>query len=183
VVEKYISQGRKSAEQLSKESYRATSGARPLQELIDRMLRSQAEMLPLWLDLFGSLSRVDSFRPNYPAGPTAERENNGIRQDCAISIEMTCSRPVEVSIDFDHESTQVPLVTPGLYALDRHKPVLTGVSFVPQIGRKRGKLSIKVPDQQPAGSYSGVMVDPRSGETRGTLSVRIGDARSTAGRS
>ena len=182
VIEKYISEGRKSAQQFSKQSYRTEAVTQPLQGLVDRMLRYQAEMLPLWLDLFGSLARVDSFRAGPPAPPTTRAMKNGAAPVGGnVSIEVTSGRPVEVSVDVDHDSTRTALVTPGLYTLDQRKPGLTDIRFIPGNERRRGKLSIKIPDRQPAGSYSGVMVDPRSGETRGTLSIRIANGHSTTG--
>ena len=182
VIEKYISDGRTAAQQLSPQSYRGGTPTQPLQQLVDRMLRYQAEMLPLWLDLFGSLSRVDSFRAGPPTPPKVRATNNHAAASSGnVSIEVTSRRPVEVSVDVDNDSTMAALVTPGLYALDQRKPGLTDVRFVPGNGRKRGKLSIKIKDRQPAGSYSGVMVDPRSGETRGILSVRIANGHLTTG--
>lgn len=182
VIDEYISQGRKAAQQFSKQSHQTGPPTRPLQEIVDRMLRYQAEMLPLWLDLFGSLARVDSFRAGSPSPPKARAMNNGAAAAGGnVSIEVTSRRQVEVSVDVDHDSTRAALVTPGLHALDQHKPGLTDVRFVPANGRRPGKVSIKIRDRQPPGSYSGVLVDPRSGETRGTLSIRIADGHSTAG--
>ena len=173
VIEKYINAGRSAAAQFSKQSYGMGPVTRPLQEVIDRILRYQAEMLPLWLDLFGSLGRVDAFRmSNVPAA--SRPISNGDRPPQNVAFEVSSRRPVEVSIDLDSEFTHTALVTPGLYSLERNKPSLTDIRFTPGKGARRAKLQVRIPDRQPPGLYSGVVIDPKSEQTRGTLSIRVG---------
>jgi hypothetical protein len=66
-------------------------------------------------------------------------------------------------------------MTHGLRAVDPGKPPLTEVAFIAAQGHGPPTLRILVPDDQPPGIYSGVIVDRESGETRGTLTVGIAD--------
>jgi hypothetical protein len=164
--------GRKAAEQFTQRSYGTGSVTRPLQEVVDKLLRFQAEMLPLWLDLFGSLARVDSFRIGGTQSE-ARKGANGLVLNGNIWIELASARPVEILTDIDQAFTHRPLVTPGLHSFDKNKPALTDIQFTPANRRQKAKLQISVPKSQPAGLYSGAIVDPASGEARGTLSIRV----------
>src|ERR1700756_2124946 len=49
VIEKYITEGRKTAEGFSSQLCSTRSTNDTLQDVLERMLRFQAEMLPLWI--------------------------------------------------------------------------------------------------------------------------------------
>lgn len=177
VIEKYLNDGLRTAEQLNAQPYGTRPMAAPLQELIDRMLRYQADMVPLWLDLLGSLVRADPAAPVYSRRPDARGMTNGVLTNSKFSIETASRQPVEVSLDLQLNSEHIALATPGLHALDSRKPALTDIRFVPATSRNRAKLSIRIPTRQPAGVYSGVVIDRASGDTRGTLSIRVASGR------
>src|SRR5579862_6335133 len=175
VIEKYINAGRSAAAQLSTQPHGLGPVTRPLQEVIDRILRYQAEMLPLWLDLFGSLGRADAFRMgNSPVAPVSMSNGGPPHQHQSVTIEVASRRAFEVSIDLVPQFANMPLVTAGLHALEKNKPGLTAVNFTPGNARRRAKWSIRIPDHQPPGLYSGVVIDPSSKQARGTMSVRVG---------
>jgi len=175
VIEKYISEGRKTAEHFSKQPYNMRNAADSLQELLDRTLRFQSEMLPLWIDAIASLVRgVPSAAPDVRGGvgnpPADGRPLNGTT---AVTLELAASRPVQVSLELRQDSENFPLVTLGLHAVDPEKPSLTDVNFVSGQKGICGKLRIIIPDGQPAGIYSGVIVNRETGEPLGTLSVSV----------
>jgi hypothetical protein len=182
VIEKYINEGRRVGEQFNRQPDRRGATTRPLQELVNRMLRYQAELLPLWLDLLGSLTKVDFARIADPAGSDRRQLRKRASTDGKVSIELTSTRPTEISFELQEDSESFALVIPGLQALDPHKPTLTDIHFVPRTGRGRGKLRVTIPNRQPPGTYSGVIVDRKTGDIRGTLSVRVADIRSSAGK-
>ena len=68
----------------------------------------------------------------------------------------------------------IPLVR-ALHAADPNIPPLTGIRFIPHPSGKGVMLRIKVPTEQPAATYSGVVVDSETNEPRGTVCVRIVD--------
>jgi hypothetical protein len=174
VIEKYLAEGRLAAERLNPLSYGNGATAAPLQELVERMLRQQVEMLPLWLELFGSLARVDPARTGDPARANSRPMNNGSSSKHNISLEIASRQPVEVFLDLQEHSERLALVTSGLHALRPKARALTEIRFTPRKGESRSKLSIKIPARQPSGTYSGVLVDRANGDVRGTLSIRIG---------
>jgi len=178
VIEKYLAEGQRTAEGLSNASY-STSHARTnnLQDILERVLRFQAEILPLWIESLATLVKVDPSRNGHAASPgTWLRADGGQNAEAmAVSIEVVSTRPVQVSVELRPNSEAKSLVALGLNAVDSKKPALTEVSFVPDEIQGRVKVRVRIPESQPTGTYSGVIVSRESGETRGTLSIRIAD--------
>jgi hypothetical protein len=139
------------------------------------MLRFQSEMLPLWIETLATLVKVDPSRNG--SATTRERGagSNGSpkSETMAVSIEVVSLRPVQVSVELRPNVEVRSLVALGLNAVDPGKPVLTDISLMPDEIPGRLKLRLRIPENQPPGTYSGVIVDRDSGETRGTLSIRI----------
>ena len=175
VIEKHIAEGRRAAEGFSTQPY--TTRAAPgdnLQVLIERMLRFQAEMLPLWIETLSTLVKVYPSQNGHAPDP-ATRPHANDAETMAVSIEVVSLRPVKVSVEIRPNSDSRSLVALGLSAVDSRKPVLRDISLVPDEGADRVKLRLRIPEGQPPGTYSGVIVDRETGETRGTLSIRIAD--------
>ena len=93
----------------------------------------------------------------------------------AVSIEVVSLRPVQVSVELRPNSEFQSLVALGLSSVDPRKPMLKDVSLGPDEVVGRVKLRLRIPESQPPGTYSGVIVNRETGETRGTLSIRIAD--------
>ena len=178
VIEKYVAEGRRTAEGLSNQPY-ATRGAANdnLQVLVERMLRFQTEMLPLWIEALTTLVKVDPPRNGYAQASAAWPHSNGTRnvETMAVTIEVVSLRPVQVSVELPPNSEPHSLVALGLSAVDPRKPVLKDISLTPDEVAGRIRLRLQIPESQPSGTYSGVIVNRDSGETRGTLTIRIAD--------
>jgi len=177
VIEKYIAEGRRTAEGISNQPYTTRAATDNLQDILERVLRFQAEILPLWIETLATLVRVDPSRNGFAAVADAWPRANGGQntETMAASIEVVSLRPVQVSVELRPNTKDQSLVALSLNAVDSRKPALTDISFVPDEARGRVKLRIRIPESQPPGTYSGVIVHRDSGETRGTLSIRIAD--------
>jgi hypothetical protein len=177
VIEKYIAEGKRTAEGFSSQPYSTRATNDNLQDVLERMLRLQAEMLPLWIETLATLVKVDPSRNGHaPAQDAWPHPNGGQKAETmAVSIEVVSLRPIQVSVELRPNSEAQSLVSLGLNAIDSSKPLLTDVSFAPDEVPGRIKLRLRIPESQPPGTYSGVIVNRDSGETRGTLSFRIAD--------
>jgi hypothetical protein len=175
VIERYVSEGRRTAEQFNSEPYSMRSATDGAQELLERMLRFQSEMLPMWLEAMRSMLGADTSPPSYTPGSRAKASTNGAAKEgsTAVSIELISARPVRVSLELREHSETMPLVSLGLRAVDPDRPMLTDISFVPEDNGDGRRLRIRIPDGQPPGVYSGVIVNRDTGEARGTLGVRL----------
>lgn len=176
VIDKYIADGRRTAEDINSQPYPTRAPNDNLQDILERMLRFQSEMLPLWIETLATLVKVDPSR-NGSATTRERAASNGSpkSETMAVSIEVVSLRPVQVSVELRPNVEAGSLVALGLNAVDPGKPVLTDISLMPDEIPGRIKLRLRIPEDQPPGTYSGVIVDRDSGETRGTLSIRIAD--------
>src|SRR5215470_6320558 len=59
VIEKYIAEGRRTAEGLSTQPYATRAANGNLQDILERMLRLQAEILPLWVEMLAASVKVE----------------------------------------------------------------------------------------------------------------------------
>jgi hypothetical protein len=177
VIEKYIAEGRRTAEGFSSQPYSTRATNDNLQEVLERLLRFQTEMLPLWIETLATLVKVDPSRNGHASAPDTWPPTNGGQkaETMAVSIEVVSIRPVQVSVELRPNSEAKSLVSLGLKAVDSSKPALSDISLVPDEIPGRIKLRLRIPESQPAGTYSGVIVNRDSGEARGTLSIRIAD--------
>lgn len=176
VIEKHISDGKRNAGQFNSQPYDVRGLTDGFQELLERTVRYQSELIPLWIEAFSSALKIDPQRTPNPPGSVWRPENNGTasRGPNAISIEMASVRPVQVSLELREHSESRPLLSLGLLARDESKPRLNGVTFTETTGGSI-KLRISIPDTQPPGIYSGVIVDRDTSEACGILSVVIAE--------
>ncbi len=177
VIEKYIAEGRRTAEGISTQPYSIRAATDSLQGILERVLRFEAEILPLWIESLATLVKVDPSRNGFAAAAAAwPHSNGGSNNDpLAVTIEVVSLRPVQVSIELRPNAEAQALVALGLNAVDAKHPALTDVRFVPGEVPGGVKLCARIPENQPPGIYSGVIVNRDSGETRGTLSIRIAE--------
>ena len=176
VIEKYITEGRRIAEGFSTQPYATRPAKDNLEDILERVLRFQAEMLPLWIDTLATAVKVDLPQNGNATDRSAWRHINGKNPEAmAVAIEVASIRPVQVSVEVRRTFEAQPLMVMGLNSLDRRKPSLTQVRFVPGEVEGRVKLRVQIPDKQPTGTYAGVIVNRDSGEALGTVSIRIAD--------
>ena len=174
VIEKHISDGKKNAGQFNNKPYNTRTLTDGLQDVLERTLRSQLELIPGWIDALGSAFRVDPPRMRHPPASPARSQFNGSAKQASrpMSIEVASIRPVRVSINFSGNGEPQPAVALR-DGLDETKPQLSDVSFAFDEASGEMNVRISVPDNQPPGVYSGVIVSRDAGEPLGTFSVRI----------
>lgn len=182
VIEEQIRQGQRVAEQLSDASYGPAAMGGDVRETAERVIRYSADLVALWFDFLNStMANGDVLRAfaaswqapasGSPATPPAGAGAN----TTPVSIEICSSRPVRVTLDLKTSAAGRPLATHGLRALEAEKPALTEVTFEPGPDGGLPSLRLRVPEGQPPGLYSGVVVDRRSGELLGTLSALMNE--------
>src|SRR5271163_2533762 len=174
VIEKHISDGKRNAGQFNNKPYNTNTLTDGLQDVLERTIRSQIELLPGWIDALGSAFRIEPSRLPYPPASPAKSQFNGAAKQASrpVSIEVTSIRPVRVSINFSESGEPQPVVALR-DGLDETKPQLSDVRFAFDAASGEMNVRISVPDNQPPGVYSGVIVSQGTGEPLGTLSVRI----------
>jgi hypothetical protein len=175
VIERYITEGRRAAEQFNKRPYDRKVSTDDVRELFERIVRLQSEMVPLWIEALSTFARSEASAVASPANghATPHAKSTPPSTPTTISLEIISTRPARVSLELRPSADGRGLMTHGLRALDPNKPVLTDITFLPSQDHSCGTVRVVLPKSQPPGIYSGVIVDRERGESCGTLSVHI----------
>jgi hypothetical protein len=172
VIQEQLQQGRRVAQQWTQLARGGEGGPdNDITRLVQRVLHFSTDLGALLADLAeaamrkqnGDGARGDAARAGKE--PTADAGKNGAGTQICIDIEAP-GRSV-VMLDLNENAVDARLAVPGLYALDGQSAPLTAISFEPQA------LQVKIPGDQPAGTYTGVVVDRATNQPRGTLSIRL----------
>ena len=91
----------------------------------------------------------------------------------AFAIEVVSARRTQVTLEVRWSAGRFEPRVHALHAADPSLPPLTGLTFDMDPSRPEPMLRVEVPDIQPAGTYTGVVVDTASNEARGTVTVRL----------
>lgn len=179
VIDEHLRKGREAAAKLRTDETSADSA--DLRRLLDRVqclskdfgsvcfealdLLAQSPALLRWL----SRSEADSAHSASAGTDPSAR----VPTPPAFAIEIASRRRILVSM---HVPGDAATFDPGIHALHSGEPgvpAMTSARFHNEPPSGAPVLAIDVPDQQPPGLYSGVIVDRASNEPKGTLSVRI----------
>lgn len=184
VVEEQIRQGQRVAEQLGDASYGPAAMGGDVREATERMVRYSADLVALWLDFvnstFGNGDLLRTLSAGWPPGgaapaPAAPAPAPPAAAPPGVPVEVASRRPLRVNVDLQAGAAGRPLAAHPLRALEADKPPLAEVAFERDADGGPLVLRIRVPDAQPPGLYTGVIVDQRSGEPLGTLTARLAE--------
>jgi hypothetical protein len=200
VVDDYIRQGQNAARLVRQRSYGPEALRHDLQELGVRMFQYASDLAGLWFDALGAAASGEAAErpaaaqpPNGGAGPAirtaaARAPEPGVpapERDAAedgaaappygarVSVRLESARGAEVGVELRPVLPRTVLLVHALRAVDPSLPPLrevaveSGEAGVPVVVR------VRVPPDQPAGTYRGVVVDARTSLPVGTLSVRV----------
>jgi hypothetical protein len=183
VIEEQINEGRRIAEKFRGYSDEVRKGGDDTTRLIERSLRFYTDVGSLWFELMESLLRNQALRPDSRSGNGANGEehhatngngngngNGASGAKDTVDVEVISSCPTSVSLDL-RAANGATLTVPPLRAADDGKPPLTDIGF--HIREGRPVLRIKIPNGQPADTYSGVVVDAGTHQPKGTLCVSV----------
>ncbi len=166
VIDTYIRQGRFAAEQ-TRTGLDASGITTDVADLAQRAVTLSLDLANSWLDLVTAVTQHCK-RPQVAPTPLTP----GPVQP-PIDYEIICSRQVQVEFQFFSGADRIAPAVHYLQARDQTIPPLTGVFFTVSQDSKRPALNIPVPEGQPAGTYSGVIVDAATNLPGGTLIVRL----------
>jgi hypothetical protein len=180
VIEEQIRQGQRVAEQISAASYSPSAIGGDMREASERMVRYSADLLALWFDFVNSTMANGELMRNFSASlqgarPPAEATGPAAAASTSVAVELCSIRPVRVTLDLKAHAAGRSLATHGLRAADIDKPPLTEVGFERAADAAPLVLRLRVPETQPPGLYTGVVIDKQSGELLGTLTAQVSE--------
>jgi hypothetical protein len=163
-----------------------------VQQRVGAMMRSATDLAMMWIDFMslGGLGMA-AFAPqagSYPPGSHGPFPTNGeraaspakpaehAREDrpqTVVAVELKSSRRAEVSVDLRSGSTGLTLKVHDLRGSEAGRSRMCGIGIQGFPAEDRVLIRIDVPDELPAGVYTGIIVDEQSSLPRGTLAVRV----------
>ena len=183
VVDEYVRQGQRAAQRLSERSFGPDVVVTEVREIADRMTQYTSDVLALWFDVLevaggGIVGRPGQAAPRTAgaapvAAPPAETLDRTAHERTRVVVEVVSRQPTEVALDLRPETPVGPFVVHGLRDPDPEKPRLTDVTLRTDGDGGPFALRIRVPDDQPEGTYSGVIVEERTSRPVGTVTVRL----------
>ncbi|HLW70467.1 MAG TPA: hypothetical protein VKS22_07575 [Candidatus Binataceae bacterium] len=178
VIEKHIRQARAIAAQYEKDRTGKKSMPRneDVTQMLARIFRSLSDLTPVVGELFNNLGAQNFTQILGAMNPTGAIANsNGFVPAAArVVIGVSSKRYAAVSCELRAAAERLRLMTRGLEGGNGRVRAVTAVTFAPAKGGKPARLQIRIPDEQPAGVYCGLLVERVSGEPQGVVSVRIG---------
>ena len=184
VIEKYLRQGQKVAEEMRNGSHSGISNGDDWEKVVGNMLRLYRDMSGFWIDAVEVIMRSPEFLSNFMGiigsngngnSPKTEKEpNQSVNgKNMKVAVEIVSKRRAQVTLDLRPHPFQGVLHVHTLHASDPHIPPLTNVAFRMDSDVTVPVLALNIPEEQPAATYTGVVVEEKTNEARGTICVRL----------
>jgi len=169
VIEDQIRQGQRAARQLWGAGLGSGSGTGigTLTDVANRLLRFSTDLAALHFDLMTALLHSSEMR-GFTSG-VAPAQSGGSR----VVVEIESKRKNRVTVDLWPGKHSSNLRIPALYSGDTDKEPITGISFAAASDQSPARMTIVIPDNQPPGVYSGLILDTKTSQACGTVSVTL----------
>lgn len=177
VVDEYLRHGQRVAERLGDRSLTPGNMAQDFQELTGRMTRYASDLMDVWFQLIELASArrpVGAETPAAVVAPAPPAPSEPPAGSARVTVLVSSLQPTEVTIDIRPGALGPSLIVHALRAAEPDKPRLTEVAIEPASPDGALRLRIRVPPDQPAGVYNGMIIDERTSRPVGTVSVRLG---------
>jgi len=183
VIDEYVRQGQRAAERMTGRAPDPAALTGDMQEISARMAQYSSELMGLWFQAMAGLASAtpNAWVPTPAAPPSASAAvppsaaAAPAGEPLRVRVEVASVQPVEVGVDVRPGAVQRSLIVHTLRAVDSSKPALSA-TVVPNGDEGVLCLRVHVPDDQPTGIYSGLLIDQRSSLPVGAVSVRVGGA-------
>ena len=184
VVDDYLRQGQQVARSISDRGRSPLPLTGDVQDLMTRWFQYTSELTEVWFQLVGLAASGQMPRgaagPAEPAPPTTADGSGSAGTDpgappesARVAVAVLCGRPVEVTVDLRPIPAEHTICVHDLRAVDPDKPRISDVA-VERVADGGGlQLRIQIPDDQPSGTYSGLVLNEDTSLPAGTVAVRI----------
>jgi hypothetical protein len=190
LIDEYVRQGQRMAENMWLPLNGPEADDKGQFKAPDRFMRAMSDMTLAWVELMqqwttnvqstpsqaatGEASPFTAGRVTRERGepPVAASPDAGSASR-ALRVAVECRGRVEVSVHLADATTLASLVPSELRPFGAKAPPITGVSLDVASSADAPVLRIRVPDDQPAGAYNGLLVERGSERPRGTVSLLV----------
>lgn len=182
VIEEQIQQGQKLAEQLAAGNIDPTLLNGNAADIGGRVLRFYSDIGALWYEMVESMLRKpgmsDLFANLMPGtgqqvnGSANNGTTNG-RSDIHVEIISAGPTGARVSVDLHSDCDIESMQAQSLHSRDANKQPLSDVHLIPPSEGWSPTVRVTIPEGQPAGIYSGLILAATTDEPVGTVCVHI----------
>jgi len=188
VVDEYLRQGRRAAQLWSERGSAPEAFREETQDFAARMLRNASDFAQTWIELLGTgalaarenAGRPASQSPPPPGNLPAPRGDGDVTPRAApLRVEVHADRASQVALELRPGAAPRSLAVHSLRSVD---PALPALEATAPSASDDGvmRISVHVPDDQPAGIYSGLILDLERGIPIGSVSVQLTSPRSAS---
>jgi hypothetical protein len=198
-----LEEGRLAAKQFRAGDYSVTNVPSDLNQLAKRTVRLARDLSTTTFDLLDRALQdpalVAAFRRLIAEQPASAKPKTAAAKPANAATEPSTAAPVPaipdpqaphlvpITCNFSggpkaamlpswliRPSPPTTLATTGLTSLNGGAPAISAITFGPSVDGVGVVADIAIPDKQPAGDYSGVVVSADSGIAFGALNIRVG---------
>ena len=185
VIEEQLKQGQKAAEQLASGNVDAMQMDGNASEMAERIVRFYSDMGALWSEMLQSFTRTGMMRDlildsmpgtNWQTdGDSTQQDAPADRRRSGLVVEINSPVPTgaRVSVDLKSDKEMSSMMMQPLHARDPGKPPLSDVHLLPPEDGWPPTVRVTIPEGQPHGTYSGVILAASTDEPVGTVCLRI----------
>jgi len=174
VIDDYIERGQRAAERMRRGTYGTDALGEDLQDVAGRLVRYISDFGSTWLEVFDRTG-MNGHRPPagepaapLPASPGVPPTSKALH----VRVALRSRRPAEVALDITGVPSGNELIVHTLRPPTGQGERLHDVAFVPG-PHGGGTITIRVPDDLPAGTYSGLVADAATNRPVGALTVVV----------
>jgi hypothetical protein len=189
LIDEYVRQGQRMAENLWLPLTGLETDEKSQFKAPERFMRAMSDMTLAWVELMqqwttnvqpnpsqaatGEGSPFTAGRATRERGETAAAARDGAPASRALRVAVESRGRVEVSVHVADATALTSLVPSELRPFGAEASPITGVSLDLASDTDAPVLRIRVPDGQPPGAYSGLLVERGSERPRGTVSLLV----------
>lgn len=182
VIEEQIQQGQKLAGQFATGNIDPTLLNGSAADVGGRVLRFYTDIGALWYEMVESMLRKPGMSDLFtnlmpdtgqPANGAAQNGTANGRSNIHVEIISAVPTGARVSVELHTDCDVEAMLVQSLHAREPEKESLTDVQLLPPSEGWSPTIQLKIPNAQPAGTYSGLILSAATDEPVGTICVHI----------
>jgi hypothetical protein len=180
VIDEYLKQGQRTAEQIRKTVEESFSLGDGPDGLVGGLLRLSKDLAEVYLAAMTPIIRKanqDATTAGHTTPSSSAAGMHGVKdagtKTVAIAVRVDSRRRTKVTVQLYGSTDVRSLTVYPLRTANGNQPALTKVSFAMDEALGVATLDVYIPDKQPIGQYAGVVINQNTQQPTGMVSVHI----------
>jgi hypothetical protein len=176
VIGDNLRQGRAAADRFGAGTYKPGDVTGDLGQMGRRLMDAARDLSVIWFDFLQAALRDPRLAAALQPQPIAPSPPSGGSSGAQVDVPLVCTFPGKaatvVQAQLSRPAQPTILTTAGLHTATGSEPPITTVTFLAAAGGGVTAV-VRIPADQPAGTYSGVISDAGSHAPLGMLAVKV----------